>query len=173
MIKMLKSAHCHATFFGIDLWRPQRYDKNYIALVGDARNLPFNNDSFDVVYSLGVVEHFAETSRAICEHARIVKKDGYVVITVPRLSFYTIPRFIVYWMQGKNEGTFTEVIGKNLTISFMKRCFEQAGLTIIKASAAGFNAPKISGFWETHIHPYLPERIFGAYLFCIGQKVAL
>jgi dolichol-phosphate mannosyltransferase len=47
--------------------------------------LPFENDSFDGAYNLGVVEHFShdELVRAFRELARVVKKDGKLVIFWP------------------------------------------------------------------------------------------
>ena len=40
---------------------------------GDVRDLPFANDSFDAIYSMGTIEHFAETERAVAEMARVLK----------------------------------------------------------------------------------------------------
>ena len=43
------------------------------AAVGDVRGLPFRDASFDAVYSMGTIEHFDETSRAVAEIARVLK----------------------------------------------------------------------------------------------------
>ena len=52
--------------------------------VGDALNLPFDDDSFDVVLISEVLEHVPEDARAIAELTRILKPGGVAAVTVPR-----------------------------------------------------------------------------------------
>ncbi len=54
---------------------------------GDGFLLPFEQDRFDVVYSLGLVEHFTleETRALIDEHIRVCKPGGLVIVAVPNL----------------------------------------------------------------------------------------
>ena len=47
------------------------------------RTLPFQSGSFDAVYSMGTVEHFADTDGAVREIFRVVRPGGRVVIGVP------------------------------------------------------------------------------------------
>ncbi|MEE8429282.1 MAG: class I SAM-dependent methyltransferase [Gammaproteobacteria bacterium] len=42
----------------------------------DACNLPFGNDTFNYVYSFGVLHHVADTDRSIHEVYRVLKKGG-------------------------------------------------------------------------------------------------
>jgi len=57
-------------------------------LRADCRDLPFKNNSFDVVISLGVVEHFRESTKAIHEKFRVCKPGGKVITVVPYVSPY-------------------------------------------------------------------------------------
>ena len=47
---------------------------------GDAEGLPFADDSFDVVYSFGVLHHTPDTQRAIDECLRVLKPGGKMVL---------------------------------------------------------------------------------------------
>ena len=51
--------------------------------VGDVRDLPFGDDSFDAIYSMGTIEHFDETVRAVEEMARVLKPGGRAIVGVP------------------------------------------------------------------------------------------
>jgi ubiquinone/menaquinone biosynthesis C-methylase UbiE len=44
--------------------------------VSDAENLPFDNETFDIVYSWGVIHHSPDTPKAIKEIYRILKPGG-------------------------------------------------------------------------------------------------
>jgi len=54
---------------------------------GDVRELPFENSHFDGYWSFGVIEHFYEGYEKISsEMARVIKKDGFLFLTVPSVS---------------------------------------------------------------------------------------
>ena len=42
--------------------------------------MPFRDGSFDAIYSMGTIEHFDETERAVEEMARVLKPGGRVCI---------------------------------------------------------------------------------------------
>lgn len=49
---------------------------------GDAENLPFRNDSFDVVYSWGVLHHTPDTFQCIAEVFRVLRRHGIARVMV-------------------------------------------------------------------------------------------
>lgn len=49
-------------------------------LVGDAENLPFKDNSFDIVYSFGVLHHTPNTQKAINEIHRVLKPGGKAIV---------------------------------------------------------------------------------------------
>lgn len=51
-----------------------------IAIKGDAEQLPFKDDAFDVVYSSGVLHHAPDTDKCIREVYRVLKPGGKAVI---------------------------------------------------------------------------------------------
>lgn len=62
---------------------------------GDVRRLPFLSGTFDLIYSMGTVEHFPETQAAIGEIFRVLKPGGAVIIGVPnRLDPFLRPLLV-------------------------------------------------------------------------------
>jgi len=55
-------------------------------LLGDLRQIPFPDESFDFVYAGGVVEHFRETELALAEMVRVLRPGGRLLFTVPALT---------------------------------------------------------------------------------------
>jgi SAM-dependent methyltransferase len=53
------------------------------AVVGDVRRLPYRDGSFDAVYSMGTIEHFADPEVALHELRRVLRPGGRAVIGVP------------------------------------------------------------------------------------------
>ena len=55
-------------------------------MVADARKLPFEDESFDLVFSYHTLEHVREPERAIAEMRRVVRADGGFWIGTPNRS---------------------------------------------------------------------------------------
>jgi len=49
----------------------------------DIREVPFDGDSFDVVYTMGSIVHIAEYRHALAEVARVLRPGGVAVVGVP------------------------------------------------------------------------------------------
>lgn len=61
----------------------QRYEANKLSgafSVANAMSLPFKDDSFDYVYSFGVLHHAADTDQTIQEAHRVLKPGGQALI---------------------------------------------------------------------------------------------
>jgi exosortase/archaeosortase family protein len=52
-------------------------------VVADVRAIPFRDGAFDAAYSMGTVEHFAETEEALGEIGRVLRPGGRAIIGVP------------------------------------------------------------------------------------------
>jgi len=66
---------------------------------GDVRNMPFKNCEFDLVFSHGVVEHFPDTQTALNEINRVLKGEGYAMISVPnRMSVFVLNKLAQMWI---------------------------------------------------------------------------
>jgi ubiquinone/menaquinone biosynthesis C-methylase UbiE len=64
-----------------------RYNEGYIqpanVLKGFSENLPYDNKSFDTVYSSHVLEHVNDVSMTLKEMNRVMKDDGVLIIGMP------------------------------------------------------------------------------------------
>ncbi len=50
-------------------------------------NIPFQDNSFDLVTALDVLEHVEDDNRALKECCRVLKQDGTLLVSVPAFSF--------------------------------------------------------------------------------------
>ncbi len=60
--------------------RFQLYGLPVDARVGDAEKLPYSDNSFDVVYSFGVLHHTPNTPKAVREVYRVLKPGGRAIV---------------------------------------------------------------------------------------------
>lgn len=77
-----------AQTFGLDI-NPAGSSSVERFICGDALKLPFEDQSFDVVFSLGLIEHFDPKSRRLLleEQARVLKEgSGIIVVEYPNLN---------------------------------------------------------------------------------------
>jgi ubiquinone/menaquinone biosynthesis C-methylase UbiE len=86
-----KFAESGADLYGVDLTdRAIEHTRNRLACfglnstlsVGDAENLEFSDNSFDIVYSWGVLHHSPNTPRAVTECWRVLKVGGTARIMI-------------------------------------------------------------------------------------------
>lgn len=66
------------------------FGKRIKVVQADALKIPFSDNSFDVVTSFGLLEHFERPSELIFEKKRVLKKNGFLIVLVP--NFLSIPR---------------------------------------------------------------------------------
>lgn len=86
---LLQFAKAEAVVFGMDLspqsaaltsQRLKVYECPGSVLIGDSENLPFPDNSLDLVYSWGVLHHTPRTEQAIAEVHRVLKPEGRICI---------------------------------------------------------------------------------------------
>jgi ubiquinone/menaquinone biosynthesis C-methylase UbiE len=56
-------------------------------LVGSAEHLPFRNDCVSIISAIGITEYLRDKETLINEIKRILKNEGYVLITISQPSF--------------------------------------------------------------------------------------
>jgi SAM-dependent methyltransferase len=69
-----------------------------VDIVADLRRLPFKDGSVDRVISCSVLEHVAKPEEAFAEMYRVVKKGGFVYLTVPFIyPYHASPKDFTRW----------------------------------------------------------------------------
>lgn len=70
-------------------------DGDIIAWFRDCFALPFPDNTFDIVWSQGLHEHFSAPEKIIAEEYRVCKPGGYVLIGVPHKYSYPFIWYLV------------------------------------------------------------------------------
>lgn len=106
------------------------------ACVSDVRAIPFRQASFDAIYSMGTIEHFAETEAAIREMARVLKPGGRAIIGVPnRHDPFLRPAFAAVLQA---LGLYAYGLEKSYSRRALRDMIERAGLTVVAETAILF-----------------------------------
>jgi ubiquinone/menaquinone biosynthesis C-methylase UbiE len=72
---------------------------NVKLILADGQNCPFNDNTFDIVFHQGLLEHFSSPYRLLSENLRILKKGGFLVVDVPQtFHIYTIFKHILMFL---------------------------------------------------------------------------
>ena len=84
--------------------------------VGDAENLPYEDGSFDVVYSWGVLHHTPNSARAITEAVRVLKPGGRLcVMLYARHSWVTYGMWLRFaLLKGRPTRSLADVLAHHM-----------------------------------------------------------
>jgi SAM-dependent methyltransferase len=106
------------------------------AAVSDVRDLPFGDASFDAVYSMGTIEHFDETERAVEEIARVLKPGGRAIVGVPNRHDPFLRPLLAASLQA--VGLYGYGYEKSYSRRAVKQMLERAGLVVVAETAILF-----------------------------------
>ena len=83
---------------------------------GDAESLPFEDRSFDLVYSWGVLHHTPNTERSIAEVHRVLREDGEArIMLYSRRSWVALGAWLRYGLaRGKPYLSITDVLAAHM-----------------------------------------------------------
>lgn len=163
------------------VWRiraaSQRNARVEFIAAADVRRLPFQDESFDVVWSSGVLEHFSESDLAnvLSEMSRVSRK--YVVSFVPNLNcgFYLLWSYAL-----KVRGQWT--VGYESPKASLRYAFENAGIEAIREFSIGFDpedflrvlpSERLRDHLAFHLRQLPPARREGYLLGTVGVKARL
>ena len=106
------------------------------ATVADVRDLPFGDACFDGIYSMGTIEHFDETERAVAEIARVLKPGGRAIVGVPNRHDPFLRPLFVSLLQA--AGLYGYGYEKSYSRRALRRMLVRAGLEVVAETAIVF-----------------------------------
>jgi SAM-dependent methyltransferase len=104
--------------------------------LADVRRLPFTDASFDVVYSMGTIEHFDESEDAVREMARVLKPGGRLILGVPN-RFDPFLRPVMVWLLWV-LGHYGYGFEKSYSRRGLRRMLQRADLDVVHESGILF-----------------------------------
>lgn len=126
------------SMIALELVKSQLTDNDRVDLCcGDAFSLPFRDETFDLVFHQGLLEHFHNPDDMIKEHKRVLKKGGYLLVDVPqRYHYYTVIKHILMFIGKWFAGWETE-----FSVAGLERRLEKQGLKIVISYGEWLNPP--------------------------------
>jgi len=118
----------------------------------DGEALPLDDDTFDLVFSWGVIHHSTDTERALSELVRVCRPGGEVVIMVyhRRSLFYAVYRLFMRFLplarrlglhfEGARAGETEGLIARHFTRAEVRAMLLAAGLRDVRVVPYGQDA---------------------------------
>jgi len=116
---------------------------------GDILNMPFPDDTFDVVFNEGVIEHLPNYEKAFREMVRVAKPGGKIIVGVPNLFCFphTIRKFLIRLFGMK----FEYDIEKSFVPEELRRMFKRNGIRHVENTGYYATQSVIRLFWVTKV----------------------
>ena len=100
------------------------------------RDLPFRDASFDAIYSMGTIEHFDETERAVEEMARVLKPGGRAIVGVPNRYDPFLRPLLAMVLQ--DLGWYAYGYEKSYSRRALRAMLQRAGFIVVAETAILF-----------------------------------
>jgi ubiquinone/menaquinone biosynthesis C-methylase UbiE len=146
--------------------------KNCTLLCASTENLPFLDNSFDIVYSNYTLEHVKHKKIAVKEMTRVVKPGGAIIMTVPnfmeRVTY--VPVYYLYVLKRIffHTSRIFRAFAKN-NHRRVSRKFKEMVLScdprIALEGNPNFPFPDIHGYYDSFFHE------FASYFSCVWSKL--
>jgi len=123
---------------------------NVATVCGDALDSPFPDNSFDVVFHQGLLEHFRDPMPLLRDNIRILKPGGFLVVDVPQtFHYYTVGKAFLIAINKWFAGWETQ-----FTVSQLEGLMGGEGLTITRS----YGDWMVPGLWYRALRKILMTR---------------
>lgn len=97
-----------------------------VAVYGRGEDIPFPDESFDVVLMIEVIEHVEGDAQTIREVARVLKPGGRLIVTTPNGA--TFPEPAQYHLRHYTPEGLRDLVGKELQVERLWQLFPDGPL---------------------------------------------
>ena len=104
----------------------EKRNGGWLAIRGDALNLPFKDASFDRVICSEVLEHLDDDRKGMQELARVLKPDGKLAVSVPAYLPETI-----YWRISKDYHNYLGCHVRKYKLRQLTSLIQQSNLRVL------------------------------------------
>jgi len=182
----LKAMGCDRSFDNLLLAK----NKFFLPFInGDLENLPIRSSSVELVVATDVLEHLQDDIAGVRELCRILRRNGYLIVTVPAFQFLWGTQDIVTGHKKRySKRGISNVLKQNgfqimrssyfnfflfFPILFARRVVHLLGLRLHSENEINF--PLLNFFLKTifSLEPYLLKYLtfpFGVSIFCVAKK---
>jgi len=127
--KKFPKAKCVGLEYSLELIAANK-DRGIKIIHGDAHNLPFPDNSFDIAIASAVIEHMERPEKMLREARRVLKKEGILIVTTAVPFFEKIARIIGHLkndelLKGEQHHTM-------FNIRKLKEYFREGGFRILQ-----------------------------------------
>ncbi|MDD5650601.1 MAG: class I SAM-dependent methyltransferase [Candidatus Nanoarchaeia archaeon] len=113
---------------GIDIEVPSNKFENVKLIKGDAENLPFKNEEFNYVISSSVIQYIRDRNKMLQECHRVLKDNGYLVITAPSPFQNKIAHTFNYYKQDEEE---KNLFYNDLSMKQLNKLFKENNFKVV------------------------------------------
>lgn len=97
---------------------------------GDAEEMPFPNESFDIVVMIDVFQYLLNVDKALSEVRRVLRKGGSFIVTVPNRDWVLFKRYI------KNRKNIQPIEDRFFNFNEMAGLLSSHGFSIVSYRGA-------------------------------------
>lgn len=123
----------------------KRFRKNFIGVVGDAHELPFEDNTFDKLFSINLTPHLYDIDKALREFYRVLKPNGLAVVNFMNKYSPTVMPFSIFKLKLGyyfEHGIMTP--SKQHSFSYIKarELTKKAGFKVLNMYGGGISFPR-------------------------------
>jgi len=150
-----------ACVFGLDISTPMvreaqgifHEDQNAHFIISDLRQIAYAENSFDLIYSMGTIEHFRDYPKAVAECYRVLKPGGRILMGVPnKLDPFLRPLLVSLL---RVLGLYSYGYERSFRRKSLERLLEDAGFKIEGVGGVLF-MPGILRLLDLYFHVHFP-----------------
>jgi SAM-dependent methyltransferase len=124
-------------------------------IMADGLGLPIKDGVFDVVFSMGLVEHFPDVGvrrKLISEHVRVARPHtGLVWLEHPNMNFSLNWLYIKYWYDHRQGYHHYRITDRET-----QRHFRNFGVEILSTRWIGWLPPRLVQLVTSKLHKHIP-----------------